>query len=57
MDGTLPLLCPENGLLRGEHDFSQLLQKSVHGHIRISCLCFGILLNIFLLLPVYQAHR
>ena len=54
---TIFLLCSRNRLLRGQHDFPQLLQKSVYGHIWISCLCLGILWNIFLLLPVYQAHR
>ena len=55
--GTILLFCPANGILRGQHYFSQLLQKSIHGQFRISCLCFGILWNSFLLLPVYQAHR
>ena len=54
---TILLLCPRNGILCGQHDFPQLFQKSVYGHVWISCLCFGILWNIFLLLPVYQAHR
>ena len=51
------LLCPANGFLCGQHDFPQLLQKSVYGYVRISCLCLRILWNIFLLLPVYQTHR
>ena len=51
------LLCPANRFLCGQHDFPQLLQKSVYGHVCISCLCLSILWNIFLLLPVYQAHR
>ena len=55
--GTILLICPANGLLRGQHDFSQLLQKSVRRHIWISCLCFGTLWNIFLSLLVYQGHR
>ena len=38
--GTILLLCPASRLLRGQHDFSQLLQKSVYGHVQISCLCF-----------------
>ena len=51
------LLCPANGFLCGQHDLPQLLQKSVYGYVRISCLCLRILWNIFLLLPVYQTHR
>ena len=54
---TIFLLCPTNRLLCGQHGFSQLLQESVYGHVWISCLCLRILWNIFLLLPVYQAHR
>ena len=54
---TVFLLCPANGFLCGKHDFPRLLQKSVYGHVWISCLCLRILRNIVLLLPVCQAHR
>ena len=50
---TILLLCSANGLLCRQHDFPQLLQKTVYGHVWISCLRFRILWNIFLLLLVY----
>ena len=54
---TIFLLCPANWILCRQHDYPQLLQNSVSGHVWISCLCFKILWNLFLLLLVYQAHR
>ena len=54
---TMFFICSTNRLLCGQHNIPQLLQESVYGHVWTSCLCLGILWNIILLLPVYQAHR
>ena len=47
---TIFLLCSATGLLCGQHDFPQLLQKAIYGYFWINCLRIGILLNLFLLL-------
>ena len=36
---TIFLLYPANRLLCRQHDFPHLLQKSVYGHVWISCIC------------------
>ena len=51
------LLCSTNGLLCGQHDFPQVLQKSIYGHFWFKYLHFGILWNLFLLLSVHQSYR